>query len=112
MFLDLHAKNRAGLLSSQRVRVEDVISTVELLVSRLTESHNLLYVLPQFKRQLESYNTILKIITHLLHLLTRIMPSSGEIRSDPYHPVPEIVNQQGNENFYIQSVSLKKNMII
>ena len=99
LFLDLHAKNRAGLLSSQRVRVEDVISTVELLVSRLTESHNLLYVLPQFKRQLESYNTILKIITHLLHLLTRIMPSSRDIRSDPYQPVPEIVNQQGKKHF-------------
>jgi len=92
LFLDLHNKNSAGLLSSQRVRVEDVISTIELLVSRLTESHNLLYVLPRFKRQLDSYNTILKIITHLLHLLTRIMPSSVEIKSDPYQPVPEIVN--------------------
>jgi len=94
LFLDLHAKNRAGLLSSQRVRVEDVISIIELLVSRLTESHNLLYVRPQFKRQVENYNTILKIITHLLHLLTRIMPSAREIQSDPYQPAPEIVNQQ------------------
>jgi len=94
LFLDLHKKNSDGLLSSQKVRVEDVISTVELLVSGLTESHNLLFIRPQFKRQLESYNTILKIITHLLHLLTRIMPSSRDIRSDPYQPVPEIVNQQ------------------
>ena len=95
LFLDLHAKNRAGLLSSQRVRVEDVISTIELLVSRLPESHHLLYISPPFKRQMESYNTILKIITHLLHLLTRIMPSSGENRSDPYQAHPEFVNQQG-----------------
>merc|ERR1719361_1722006 len=94
LFLDLHAKNHAGLLSNQRVRVEDVISTIELLVSRLTESHNLLYVLPCFKRQLDSYNTILKIITHLLHLLTRIMPSAVEIKSDPYQQVPEIVNHR------------------
>ena len=101
LFLDLHKKNSDGLLSSQKVRVEDVISTVELLVSGLTESHNLLFIRPQFKRQLESYNTILKIITHLLHLLTRIMPSSRDIRSDPYQPVPEIVNQQGKEHFYI-----------
>jgi len=94
LFLDLHAKNRAGLLSSQRVRVEDVISTIELLVSRLTESHNLLYILPQFKRQLESYNTILKIITHLLHLLTRIMPSSAEISTDPYQVTAENNNPE------------------
>lgn len=94
LFLDLHAKNHAGLLSNQRVRVEDVISTIELLVSRLTESHNLLFVEPQFKRQLDSYNNILKIITHLLHLLTRIMPSSGEIRSGSYQvALPEGRNQ-------------------
>lgn len=94
LFLDLHAKNRAGLLRDQRVRVEDVISTIELLVSRVTESRNMLFIQPQFKRQLDSYNNILKIITHLLHLLTRIMPSSGEIRTDPYQAAaPEGINQ-------------------
>ena len=77
LFLDLHQKNTAGLLSSQKVRVEDVISTIELLVHRLTEMHNLLYILPQFKRQLDSYNTVLKIVTHLLHLLTCIMGSAS-----------------------------------
>ena len=97
LFLDLHQKNRAGELSSQRVRVEDVISTIELLVSGLKESHELLYILPQFKRQIESYNTILKIITHLLHLLTRIMPSTGENSTLPYQASAEN-NNPGNTN--------------
>ena len=99
LFLDLHDKNRRGLLSTQRVRVEDVISTIELLVRRLTDNHNLLYIHPQFKKQLDSYNITLRIITHLLHLLTRIMPSSGNIRTDTHQATPEIVNQGTIEIF-------------
>ena len=99
LFLDLHAKNRAGLISGQRVRVEDVISTIELLVSNLPESHNLLYILPQFERQLDSYNSILKIITHLLHLLTKIMPSSTQRTNDIYQATVENT-AQGNKDTY------------
>ena len=101
LFLDLHAKNRAGLISGQRVRVEDVISTIELLVSNLPESHNLLYILPQFERQLDSYNSILKIITHLLHLLTKIMPSSTQRTNDIYQGTVENTNQGNKDIYYV-----------
>lgn len=110
LFLDLHAKNRAGLISGQRVRVEDVISTIELLVSNLPESHNLLYILPQFERQLDSYNSILKIITHLLHLLTKIMPSSTQRTNDIYQATVENTAQDANVQPGIRLRGKRKNV--
>ena len=80
LFLDLYMRNRGGLPGSQKVRLEDVISTIELLVRGLGEGYQLLDIHPQFKRQLDSYNTVLKIITHLLHLLTCILPNSSTLK--------------------------------
>ena len=77
LFLDLYAKNQSGQLGTQRVHLDDVLCTIELLTRGLDECYQLLKICPQFKRQKESYNTVLRIITHLLHLLTQIMSNSS-----------------------------------
>jgi hypothetical protein len=59
LYLDLHEKNSQGLLTTQ-IRLEDVISTVELLVRDLPECSKLLEVAPQFRRQQDSYDKVIK----------------------------------------------------
>ncbi len=56
----------------QQVCAEDVLSTVELLAHDLPRCAKLLRVAPQFKRQQDSYDKVLRIITHLLHLVIRL----------------------------------------
>jgi ankyrin repeat protein len=76
LFLDLHEKHNVGLINAE-VRMEDVTSTIELLVTNLSECSALLELQPQFKRQLDSFDKVLRIITHLLHLVTRLSPIQG-----------------------------------
>ena len=71
LFLDLHEKHSAGLLASA-VRLEDVVHTVELLVADLPPCAALLEAAPVYKRQQESWDKVLKIISHLLHLVTQL----------------------------------------
>jgi len=75
LFLDLHEKHTAGLLASA-VRLEDVVHTVELLVADLRPCANLLESAPVYKRQQESWDKVLKIISHLLHLVTQLPESN------------------------------------
>jgi hypothetical protein len=55
LYLDLHEKNSQGLLTT-KIRLDDVMSTVELLVRDLPECVRLLQIAPQFRRQLDSYD--------------------------------------------------------
>ena len=71
LYLDLYEKNMQGILSTE-IKIHDVISTIELLVADLPRSANLLTIAPQFKKQQESYDKVLRIITHLLHLVTKL----------------------------------------
>ena len=78
LYLDLYEKNTQGLLATQ-IRLEDVVSTVELLVRDLPECSALLEIAPQFRRQLDSYDKVLRIITHLLHLVTQLQSSDDDV---------------------------------
>jgi len=71
LFLDLNEKNNAGALSTP-VRAEDVIHTIELLLSDLGRCSLLLEICPVYKRQQESWDKVLKIISHLLFLVTQL----------------------------------------
>ena len=57
LFLDLHEKHNVGLINAE-VRFEDVTSTIELLVTNLSECSALLELQPQFKRQLDSFDKV------------------------------------------------------
>ena len=78
LYLDLHEKHAQGVLSIE-VNIEDVISTVELLVADLSECADLLTVIPTWRKQQDSYDKVLRIITHLLHLVTRL-PAKPEVQ--------------------------------
>ena len=71
LYLDLYEKNLQNVLAT-KIQIEDVVSTIELLVTDLPRSAALLQIAPQFKRQQDSYDKILRIITHLLHLVTKL----------------------------------------
>ena len=71
LYLDLFEKSNQGVLQ-KGIKAEDVLSTIGLLARDLPEARELLKVTPKFRRQQESYDKVLKIITHLLHLLTRL----------------------------------------
>jgi hypothetical protein len=78
LYLDLFHKQQLQQLQ-QHVRAEDVLSTVELLARDLPGCARLLRVAPTFKRQQDSYDKVLRIITHLLHLVTKL-PSTQEFQ--------------------------------
>ena len=77
LFFNLHSKyaNNGGVDAD--VNVEDILFTIELLVKDMPECIEKLSIQPVFKRQHDSYNRIMNIITHLLHLLTLVTSSVG-----------------------------------
>ena len=50
LYLDLYEKHSEGILNTS-VQLEDVVSTIELLVSDLQECSRLLKIKPQFEKQ-------------------------------------------------------------
>ena len=50
LYLDLYEKHAEGILNTS-VQLEDVVSTIELLVSDLQECSRLLKIKPQFEKQ-------------------------------------------------------------
>ena len=50
LYLDLYEKHAEGILNTS-VQLEDVVSTIELLVSDLQECSRLLSIAPQFEKQ-------------------------------------------------------------
>jgi len=77
LYLDLYEKHAEGILNTS-VQLEDVISTIELLVSDLQECSRLLSIAPQFQKQQKAYDQVLQIITHLLHLVTCLHSKEDE----------------------------------
>merc|ERR1711874_575831 len=71
LFLDLNEKHAAGVLSTA-VCTEDVIHAIELLLSDLGRCSALLEIAPVYKRQQESWDKVLKIISHLLFPVTQL----------------------------------------
>ena len=69
LFLDLNEKHGAGLLTSA-VRPEDVIHTIELLLSDLGNCSTLLEIAPVYKRQQESWDKVLQLILSHLSLIS------------------------------------------
>ncbi|XP_065155286.1 protein fem-1 homolog CG6966 isoform X2 [Atheta coriaria] len=52
-------------------RFEDSVKTFEILTKDIAQARQLLNVRPQYRRQIESYDRILKSITHLIYLMIR-----------------------------------------
>lgn len=71
LFLDLNEKHCKGLIATS-VRPEDVVHTIELLLGDLSRSAALLEVAPIYKRQQESWDKVLRILSHLLLLTTQL----------------------------------------
>lgn len=71
LFLDLQEKNSSGVLANP-VRAEDVIHTIELLLTDMPYCSSLLQVSPVFKTHQGSWDKVLKIISHLVHLVTQL----------------------------------------
>ena len=87
LYLDLFEKNEVG-----EVRIEDVVSTIEVLARDLSVCKQLLSVNPVHRRQQDSYDKVLRIITHLLHLVTRL-PASEDIQLAIRRRIHVIVHQ-------------------
>lgn len=76
LYLDMYDKGKAGLLRDQ-LQLADVVHTTELLVARFAETAELLAVQPVFRRQLDNFDKILKVLTHLFFVL-HALPKSEE----------------------------------
>lgn len=68
LYLDMYDKYKSGVLRD-KLQIQDVMDTAELLVTRFTETARLLSVQPVFRRQLENFDKILKVLTHLFFVL-------------------------------------------
>jgi len=79
LFLDLFQKSTVQGMISAEVNVEDVLATIELLARDLPRCAGLLSVAPQFKRQQDSYDKVLRIITHLMHLVIKL-PATQKVQ--------------------------------
>ncbi|XP_065348180.1 protein fem-1 homolog C [Cloeon dipterum] len=87
LYLDLHER-RAGNQNQQwgqqpahfneQLKFSDVYNTTLVIVRELNCSKRLLAVEPVYKRQQESFDRILKCLTHLIHLLIAISESEAD----------------------------------
>ncbi len=57
LYLDLHDKHSLGVINAE-VKLEDVTSTIDLLVKDLPECARLLKTQPQFRRQQDSFDKV------------------------------------------------------
>merc|ERR1712088_630855 len=71
LFLDLQEKHCRGLIQAS-VRPADVVHTIQLLLADLPSSAGLLEIAPVYKRQQESWDKVLRILSHLLLLVTQL----------------------------------------
>ena len=60
LYLDLQEKHTAGVLREE-LQYDDVVATIELLVSQFSASMESLKVKPVFKRQQDNFDKILKV---------------------------------------------------
>merc|ERR1712242_567754 len=112
LYLDLYEKHAEGILNTS-VQLEDVVSTIELLVSDLQECSRLLSIAPQFEKQQKAYDQVLQIITHLLHLVTCLHSNEDvehfmEIRRR-IHTVVHVVDPRTTAGDSLLHLSVMKN---
>ncbi|XP_077501382.1 ankyrin repeat protein mann-cup [Amblyomma americanum] len=69
LYLDMLDKKRAGLLSHDQLRLEDVLATARLLVDRIADTARLLSERPVYRRHLDNFDKLLRVLTHLLYVL-------------------------------------------
>jgi len=60
LYLDLHEKHAAGVLR-EKLKYDDIVGTIKLLVNDFPASMNLLSVRRMFKRQQDNFDKILKV---------------------------------------------------
>lgn len=110
LYLDLHEKNNQGVISTE-VHIEDVMSTIELLVRDLPTCVALLGLKPRYKKQQESYDKVLRIITHLLHLVTKLPASAAqqmEIRRRIHH-ILHVIDPRTSNGDSLLHLSIMRN---
>lgn len=71
LFLDLLDKYSSGLLRED-VHYDDIVSTIDLLVTEFPAALRLLEVRPVYKRQQDNFDRILGVLIHLFHILLHI----------------------------------------
>lgn len=74
LYVDLNEKNleiieNRGMSLQEGPKFEDVAATFKLLGDQLPEARQLLEIHPVYKKQQESFDRILRCITHLIYLL-------------------------------------------
>jgi len=113
LYLDVYDKHAEGILNIS-VQLEDVVSTIELLVKDLSDCSRLLSLAPQFNKQQQAYDKVLKIITHLLHLVTCLQTAEEdkehfiEIRRR-IHTVVHVVDPRTTAGDSLLHLSVMKN---
>ncbi|BES96833.1 sex-determining protein fem-1 [Nesidiocoris tenuis] len=84
LFVDLNLKALDMAVNSGAPRYEDepkfsdVLATFKLLADRISQSRQLLEIRPVYKRQQESFDRILKCLTHLIYLLVETVKTEEE----------------------------------
>lgn len=63
---------------STNQRFRDVVGTFKLLTDNITEARQLLTIRPVHKRQMDSFDRILKCITHLIYLMLQTAKTKEE----------------------------------
>jgi len=71
LFLDLQQKNTAGVMAHP-IRAEDVMSIMDLLLADMPYCSTLLQITPVFRTHQGSWDKMLKVISHLIHLITSL----------------------------------------
>ncbi|MCL4120276.1 UNVERIFIED_CONTAM: hypothetical protein GTU68_012003 [Idotea baltica] len=87
LYLDMIEKHSAGQIPSS-VSFEDAYHTLKLLSSELPVSMNLLKVQPVHKRHQSSFDTMMKVLSHMIYVLLHINLSPEEL-----HSIAIIVNR-------------------
>lgn len=94
LYMDMLDKGRAGLLSHEQLRLEDVLATARLLVDRIADTEQLLAERPVYRRHLENFDKLLRVLTHLLYVLHALPKQSVAQDADVRRLVARALAQQ------------------
>ncbi|XP_015911207.1 protein fem-1 homolog A [Parasteatoda tepidariorum] len=76
LFLDLYEKNYSGVLR-EKVEFQDVVDSIRLVFSYFPEARRLIDAKPLYKRHLENFDKVLRVMSHLLYVL-HVIPKTDE----------------------------------
>lgn len=77
LYLDLFEVQQQSTTEDQ-LNFDDVCETVDILLHEMPQVVQLLQVRPTFKKQMENFDTILKVITNLLYLMVKLNKTSDQ----------------------------------